>query len=78
MGGNAMSDDPRIGVVDSQFSVNGCSNLFVCDASIFPSSLGVNPQLTVMALARYAVPIIANAIPKEAAAGAPAIAGGAH
>jgi choline dehydrogenase-like flavoprotein len=29
-------------------------NLYVCDASVFPTSVGVNPQLTVMALADYA------------------------
>ena len=38
-------------VVDSYSKVNGFENLFVCDASVFPTSLGVNPQLAVMALA---------------------------
>lgn len=53
-GGNPMSDDPRIGVVDSTFRVHGYDNLFVCDASIFPTTVRVNPQLSVMALADYA------------------------
>jgi choline dehydrogenase-like flavoprotein len=49
-----MSRDPRKGVVDDGFRVHGFSNLHVCDASVFPSSLTVNPQITVMALAHYA------------------------
>ena len=53
-GGNAVSRDPRKGVVDPSFKVHGFSNLYVCDASVFPSSLTVNPQLTVMGLAHYA------------------------
>lgn len=52
-GGNPMSDDPKIGVVDSQFRVHGYENLFVCDASVFPTTIHVNPQLTIMALADY-------------------------
>ncbi len=52
-GGNAMSDDERVGVVDSGFRVHGCENLFVCDASVFPTSVRVNPQLAIMAMADY-------------------------
>src|SRR5262249_8054018 len=59
-GGNAISRNPERGVVDDQFRVYGYNNLFICDASVFPSSLGVNPQLTVMALAHYAAPLIAR------------------
>jgi choline dehydrogenase-like flavoprotein len=55
-GGNALSDDDAIGVVRSDFRVRGVENLFLCDASIFPSALGVNPQIAVMALAHYAAP----------------------
>jgi choline dehydrogenase-like flavoprotein len=58
-GGNVMSNDPKTGVVDENFKVFGFDNLFVCDASVFPTSLGVNPQVTVMSLAHYAAPIIA-------------------
>ncbi|MDR6943145.1 GMC family oxidoreductase N-terminal domain-containing protein [Mucilaginibacter pocheonensis] len=59
-GGNVMSNDPKTGVVDAGFKVFGFDNLFVCDASVFPTSLGVNPQVTVMTLAHYAAPIIAR------------------
>lgn len=41
-------------VLDADFRVRGYRNLYVCDASIFPSSVTVNPQLTVMNLAWYA------------------------
>jgi choline dehydrogenase-like flavoprotein len=53
-GGNCLSQNPGKGVVDSNFNVHGVENLFVCDASVFPSPITVNPQLTVMALAHYA------------------------
>ena len=55
-GGNAISRDRRKGVVDETFRVHGFDNLFVCDASVFPTATTVNPQLTVMALANYAAP----------------------
>ena len=51
-GGNAISRDPAKGVVDERFRVHGIENVFVCDASVFPSSVTVNPQLTVMAPGR--------------------------
>jgi choline dehydrogenase-like flavoprotein len=57
-GGNPMSADPKNGVVDPEFRVHGYRNLYVVDASVFPTSIGVNPQLTVMALADYAVPLV--------------------
>jgi choline dehydrogenase-like flavoprotein len=53
-GGNSMSDGPASGVVDADCRVHGYTNLYVCDASVFPTSVTVNPQLTVMALAQYA------------------------
>lgn len=62
-GGNAISADPGKGVVDPSFRVHGFENLFVCDASVFPSATTVNPQLTVMALADYAAAGIADAAP---------------
>jgi choline dehydrogenase-like flavoprotein len=53
-GGNAVSRDPGKGVIDERFGIHGIENVYVCDASVFPSSVTVNPQLTVMALADYA------------------------
>jgi choline dehydrogenase-like flavoprotein len=59
-GGNPISDDPEKGVVDPSFRVYETMNVYVCDASVFPSSITVNPQLTVMALAAYAAGAIAG------------------
>ena len=36
-GGNAMSKDPRKGVVDENFALHGRSGVYVCDASVFPA-----------------------------------------
>jgi choline dehydrogenase-like flavoprotein len=48
-GGNAIGK-----VVDESFRVHGFENLYLCDASVFPTSVHVNPQLTVMGMAQYA------------------------
>lgn len=63
MGGNPLSVDALRGVVDPSFRVFGTTNVHVCDASVFPSSITVNPQLTVMALAAYAADEIAGSPP---------------
>jgi choline dehydrogenase-like flavoprotein len=59
MGGNAISGNAQTGVVDPEFRVYGYDNVFVCDASVFPTATGVNPQLTVMALAHHGAPFVA-------------------
>ncbi len=53
-GGNAISANAAQGVVDPDFAVRGAPSVYVCDASVFPAAITVNPQLTVMALAEYA------------------------
>jgi choline dehydrogenase-like flavoprotein len=53
-GGNAISADSAKGVVDPDFAVQGAPGVYVCDASVFPAAITVNPQMTVMALADYA------------------------
>jgi choline dehydrogenase-like flavoprotein len=60
-GGNKMGNNTDECVVNSDCKVYGFENLYVCDASVFPTALGVNPQLTVMALAT----ITANKIIKN-------------
>lgn len=46
-----MAARPEEGVCDQNHEVFGVSGLYVCDGSIVPSALGVNPQETIMALA---------------------------
>ncbi len=45
-----MGADEDLGVVDSTGKVFGLENLYVMDGSLFPSTLGVNPQVTIVAL----------------------------
>lgn len=53
-GGNAINEDPQYGVVDPECRVHGTTNVFVTDASVFPSCIRVNAQWTTMAMAQYA------------------------
>ncbi len=51
-----MGDDPRSSVVDANLRLHGSPNLWICDASVFPSSGGGEaPSLTIQALALRAV-----------------------
>jgi choline dehydrogenase-like flavoprotein len=52
-GGNCLSAGAR-GVVRPDFRVHHTRGLYVVDASVFPTCLGVNPQWTVMAMADVA------------------------
>ncbi len=51
MGTARMGADARTGVADPDGAVRGVRGLYVADASAFPTSSGVNPTLTIMALA---------------------------
>jgi len=59
--GNKIGANEADSVVDSDCKVHGFENLFVCDASVFPTSVGVNPQITVMTVAS----IVASRIIKD-------------
>ncbi len=50
-GGCAMSVSPRDGVTDVFGQVHGMKGLYVMDAAIFPSPVGVNPSATILAIA---------------------------
>ena len=52
-GGCPMGKDPRESVCDGDGRVHGVEGLVVADASVIPTNLGVNPQHTIMALARH-------------------------
>ncbi len=51
LGGCAMGPDPRTSVVDPLGRHHQVENLLVIDGSVFPTSLGVNPSLSIYALA---------------------------
>jgi choline dehydrogenase-like flavoprotein len=51
MGGCALGTDPRRSVVGPDFRLHGHRRTFVADSSLFPNAPGINPSLTVMALA---------------------------
>jgi choline dehydrogenase-like flavoprotein len=63
MGGCAMGEDPKRSVVNSHGRHHDLENLWIVDGSVFPTSLGVNPQLSIYALARlFAKTIAAQAV----------------
>jgi|GEM_PF-744345 choline dehydrogenase-like flavoprotein len=57
-GGNAMAKRNSANkdqlVVNEDFLVNGYKNVFVADASLFPTSITINPQWTIMAMSTLA------------------------
>lgn len=46
-----MGDDPRTSVVDADCRSWDIPNLWICDGSVFPTVGGVNPSLTIQAIA---------------------------
>jgi cholesterol oxidase len=55
LGGAVIAPDPERGVVDANQRVFGYENLLVCDGSAVPANVGVNPSLTITALAEHAM-----------------------
>ena len=54
LGTARMGADPSVAVVDAEHQVYGSPGLYVIDGSAVPTALGVNPQVTIMALATRA------------------------
>ena len=61
LGGCPISGGPDQGVVDKYGRVFGHAGLYITDASIMPANLGVNPSLTILALAEH----VMSAIPPK-------------
>jgi cholesterol oxidase len=75
LGGAVIGADPEHGVVDAEQRVFGYENLLVCDGAAVPANVGVNPSLTITALAEHAmsrIPAVAGAKAPQPVAGAPA------
>jgi choline dehydrogenase-like flavoprotein len=51
LGTARMDADPARGVVDTDGAVHGYQDLYIADGSLFPSSIGVNPMMTIIAMA---------------------------
>jgi cholesterol oxidase len=69
LGGAVIAGDADGGVVDSKQRVFGYENLLVCDGSAIPANVGVNPSLTITALAEHAM----SAVPAAGIAAAPEV-----
>jgi cholesterol oxidase len=55
LGGAPMGYDAEAGVVNEQFEVHNYPGMYIIDGSIMPANPGVNPSLTITALAEYAM-----------------------
>lgn len=62
LGGCAMGGDPRTSVVRPDGQHHQLGNLTVLDGSVFPTSLGVNPQETIYALSARNASLLAERI----------------
>jgi choline dehydrogenase-like flavoprotein len=63
MGGCGMSDDPRHGVARSRDGRHHhVENLYVMDGSLFPTSVGVNPQMSIYGLVHLLATRVATTI----------------
>jgi len=71
LGGAVIGADPAQGVVDARQRVFGYESLLVCDGSAIPANVGVNPSLTITALAEHAMSHVPAAAESERADPAP-------
>jgi cholesterol oxidase len=55
LGGAPIGKSADDSVVDENFAIHNYEGLYVIDGSIMPANPGVNPSLTITALAEYAM-----------------------
>ena len=53
LGGCPMSDTIETGVVDKNLKVHGYPDFYITDGSVIQGNIGVNPSLTITAMAEY-------------------------
>jgi cholesterol oxidase len=58
LGGAVIGSDPEHGVIDARNRVFGYERMLVCDGAAIPANPGVNPSLTITALAEHAMATI--------------------
>jgi len=65
IGGCVIADSSTHGVVDSHHRVFNYKNMYICDGSVVSANLGVNPSLTITALAERAMTFIPPAVTND-------------
>jgi cholesterol oxidase len=63
LGGAVIGADAQRGVVNARQEVFGYRNLLVCDGSVIPANPGVNPSLTITAMAECAIGRVPDRVP---------------
>jgi cholesterol oxidase len=65
LGGCSIGADAAHGVVDTNHRIFGYEGLYVCDGSVIPANLGVNPSLTITAMSERAMSLVPAAPVKK-------------
>jgi cholesterol oxidase len=63
-----MSETKEKGVVDNNLKVHGYPDFYITDGSVIQGNIGVNPSLTITAIAEYCmsrIPSLANSPDKD-------------
>jgi len=55
LGGAPIGENVEDGVINEDFEVHNYPGLYIIDGSVMPANPGVNPSLTITALAEYAM-----------------------
>ena len=65
LGGAVIGRDYHEGVIDANSRVFAYRNLLVCDGAAVPANVGVNPSLTITALAERAMTAVPSRLPAD-------------
>ena len=71
MGGLRLGDDPNNAVMQCSGEHHTVKGLFACDGSLFPTGLGVPPQLSIYSISRHVSRFVARSLGLSRAADAP-------